>query len=209
MVAVSLPSDAKIRQAYLAMKTYVDLAVAAGGGGGGDMLAANNLSDLVNTTTARTNLGLGSAALSASTAFDAAGAATSAQAAAIAASQPLDTDLTAIAAVATTAYGRALLALADAAAGRTAFGLGTAATTAATDYATSAQGTLATNAIPKSIVGAKGTIVTGTAASTPSGLVVGADGLFLKADSVAANGISWAAIPGGGDMLKANNCRMC
>jgi hypothetical protein len=41
--------------------------------------------------------------------------------------QPLDSDLTAIAALTTTAYGRELLTLANAAAGRTAFGLGTAA----------------------------------------------------------------------------------
>lgn len=48
--------------------------------------------------------------------------------------QPLDSDLTAIAALSTTSYGRALLALADAAAGRTAFGLGTASTHAHGDY---------------------------------------------------------------------------
>lgn len=56
---------------------------------------------------------------------------------ALAGKQPLDSDLTAIAALSTTAYGRALLALADAAAGRTALGLGTAATqnTAAFDAA--------------------------------------------------------------------------
>lgn len=66
--------------------------------------------------------------------FDTAGAAAAAQAAAIAASQPLDSDLTAIAALTTTSYGRAFLALADAAAGRTALGLGTAATTAASAY---------------------------------------------------------------------------
>lgn len=48
--------------------------------------------------------------------------------------QPLDSDLTAIAALSTTAYGRALLALADATALRTAAGLGTAATHATTDY---------------------------------------------------------------------------
>jgi hypothetical protein len=59
-----------------------------------------------------------------------------AQAAAIAASQPVDSDLTAIAALSTTSFGRSLLALADAAAGRTALGLGTAATTAATAYDT-------------------------------------------------------------------------
>jgi hypothetical protein len=52
-------------------------------------------------------------------AYDALGAAAAAQAA----SQPVDSDLTAIAALTTTAYGRALLALADAAAARSAFGL--------------------------------------------------------------------------------------
>ena len=56
------------------------------------------------------------------------GSASAAEAAAIAASQPLDSDLTAIAALSTTAYGRALLTLADAASGRTSFGLGTAST---------------------------------------------------------------------------------
>lgn len=50
------------------------------------------------------------------------------------ASQPLDSDLTAIAALSTTSYGRAFLALADAAAGRTALGLGTASTTASSAY---------------------------------------------------------------------------
>jgi hypothetical protein len=48
--------------------------------------------------------------------------------------QPLDSDLTAIAALTTTTFGRALLALADASAGRTALGLGTAATAASTDF---------------------------------------------------------------------------
>jgi len=56
--------------------------------------------------------------------FEVAGAAAAAQAA----SQPLDSDLTAIAALTTTAYGRAFLALADAAAARTALTLGTIAT---------------------------------------------------------------------------------
>lgn len=91
----------------------------------------------------RSTLGLGTAATADSAAFDAAGAASSAQATAEAytdsaitaevsransAYQPVDTDLTAIAALTTTTFGRSLLALADAAAARTTLGLGTAAT---------------------------------------------------------------------------------
>lgn len=45
-------------------KTYVDTQVASAGGTGA-LVAANNLSDLVSVSTARTNLGLGTAALSA------------------------------------------------------------------------------------------------------------------------------------------------
>jgi hypothetical protein len=48
--------------------------------------------------------------------------------------QPSDSDLTAIAALSTTAFGRALLALADAAALRTAAGLGSAATQPSTAF---------------------------------------------------------------------------
>ena len=65
---------------------------------------------------------------------DAAGAAAAAQAAAIAASQPVDSDLTAIAALTTTPFGRGLLALADAAALRSSAGLGDIATHAVSEF---------------------------------------------------------------------------
>jgi hypothetical protein len=84
----------------------------------------------IDAAALRTILSLGTAATQNTGAFDAAGAAAAAQAA----SQPLDSDLTSIAALSTTSFGRAFLILADAAAGRSYLGLGTAATTASSAY---------------------------------------------------------------------------
>jgi hypothetical protein len=61
-------------------------------------------------------------------------AAATAQATAIAASQPVDSDLTAIAALTTTAYGRSLLTQANAAAAQSILALGTAATQASSAF---------------------------------------------------------------------------
>jgi hypothetical protein len=85
----------------------------------GALLAANNLSDLSNTVTARTNLGV-----------------------------------TATGADTTYAYrANNLSDLASASTARTNLGLGTAATTAATDYATAAQGAKADTALQPAAIG--------------------------------------------------------
>lgn len=87
--------------------------------------------ELANAGAARTYLSLGTMATETASNYLTTAAAASSY-------QPLDSDLTAIAALSTTTYGRSLLILADAAAARTALALGTMATETATDYLTTA-----------------------------------------------------------------------
>lgn len=94
------------------------------------------LVDDADAATARATLGLGTAATTAASAYATAAQGTKAD--------------NALPAASVSAFGGTLIDDADAAAARTTLGLGTAATTAATDYATAAQGTKADNALPAS-----------------------------------------------------------
>lgn len=83
------------------------------------------------------------------------------------------------------AFGATLVDDADAAAARTTLGLGTAATTASSDYATAAQGALAASAVQPG--DDADTLGSGTAT----------DGWVLTADG--AGGAAWEAVPAGFD----------
>lgn len=174
----------------------------------GDLLAANNLSDVANASTSRTNLGVAigsnvqahSSVLDATTASyttalntklggieasaDVTDAANVTAAGALMDSE-VDADIKTLSLPANTtisAYGATLVDDANAAAARTTLGLGTAATTASTDYATAAQGTAAAAALPKTGGAMTGAITTN---STFDGRDVGNDG--TKLDGIEAS----------------------
>ena len=174
----------------------------------GKLAKASNLSDLADIPTARTNLGLGSAATTAASAYDAAGAAAAAQAAAIAAAA---TDATAKAdakvadaindGVTTVAPSQnavfdALALKAD---------LASPALTGDPTAPTQAQGNnstrLATTAyvqteagllVPKSTVTTKGDLIVGTGSGAITRRGVGSNGQVLTADSTQTDGVKWA-----------------
>lgn len=74
-------------------------------------------------------------------------------------------------------------------------GLGSAATTAASAYATAAQGTTADGAVPKSLMDAKGDLFVGTADNTVARKAVGGNRTKLSANPAKSDGLEWAGSP--------------
>lgn len=143
----------------------------SGGGGGGatnltwtaatSTVASDTGTDAVISAVDGTNPGLMTVAQSSKLAGIEAGAdvtdAVNVEAAGALMDSEVDADIKTLVLPASTTistFGRTLIDDADAAAARTTLGLGTAATTASTDYATSAQGTKADAALPRLAAGA-------------------------------------------------------
>jgi chemotaxis protein histidine kinase CheA len=118
--------------------------------------------------------------------------------------QPLDSDLTAIAALSTTSFGRGLLVLADAAAGRTAFGLGTAALADTEDFQPADSDLAAIAALTTTSYG-RSLLTLADAAALKGGLSLGLSDVSGLAAALAARvqTVNGVAPDGGGNVVVA------
>lgn len=138
---------------------------------------ANNLSDLASVATARTNLGLGSAATTNSSAYDAAGAAATAQAASLQKASNLSD-------------------LVSAATARTNLGLGTAAVTN-TGTANGNVPVISGGVIPSSIIPTLNQNTTGTAANVTGTVAIGNGGTGATTAAAALTNLGALSLAGG------------
>ncbi len=184
--------------------------VVAGTWNGTAVAVANGGTGATDAATARTNLGLGTAATMASGAFATAAqgalADTAVQPAGLAGYllsataattyQPLDSDLTAIAALTTTAYGRGMLELLNAAAGQTALGLVIGTNVQAWDSDLDSWSAVATSA--KAASGANSDITSLGAVTSIDNAGVGLNvgGTNATSITIGRNGVG-ASFPGG------------
>lgn len=138
--ALTTTSKTNLVSAINEVKAAADSAASSGGATNLD-----GLSDVVITTAGTGQIlrhdGTNWVNVTGTTYFDAAGAAASAQSA----SQPLDSDLTAIAALTTTTFGRSLLTLADSAALTVQVATGTSTTAGKLQLATTTEATTGTD----------------------------------------------------------------
>jgi len=176
------------------------------------------LVDDADAATARTTLGLGTAATTAASAYATAAQGTLADSA----TQPGDNATTlnvsatdkllgrstagagSVEEITLTSAGRALLDDADAAAQRTTLGLGTAATTAATDYATSAQGTTADSALQDLVDDTTPQLGGNLDVNGSSIVSVSAGNIAITPDTtgkIVLDGLSWPTADGSADQV--------
>lgn len=172
---------------------------------GGGASALDDLTDVIITTPATGHIvrhnGTNWVNALGTTYFEVAGAAASAQAAAIAASQPVDSDLTSIAALTTTAYGRGFLSLANQAATMALLSAGTSTAQGILELATDAETTTGTDTArattPANVKAAiDGRISTTTTLGTSDTLVPSQNAVKVYADGLidAANGMQYKGV---------------
>ena len=157
----------------------------------GTLAIANGGTGATSASAARTALGLGTAATSATGDFEASGA--------VSTHAALTSSVHGI-----SSFGATLVDDADAAAARTTLGLGTAATTAATDYATSAQGTTADSALQDLVDDTTPQLGGNLDVNGSSIVSVSAGNIAITPDTtgkIVLDGLSWPTADGSADQV--------
>jgi hypothetical protein len=157
-----------------------------------------SLVDDADAGAARTTLGLGSSATTASSDYATAAQGTKADNALPEAD--VDADIKTLVLPANTtisSFGKSLVDDADAGAARTTLGLGSSATTASSAYATAAQGTTADNALPKAGGTLSGNLTVNATTDTDNLKINSAQGSDGQVLTSTGSGVNWEDVPAG------------